>query len=527
MSWLRIVGSPARVFFKDPRDRPDMAGQGSPHELLRSIGALKSGIEGETPNVSITLRNDSGQCKALFAFPPLGAAAELRDADGVIFSGSVHDIALGAPDATIGIESLLATPLPLRQSTIWGGYREAVPLPHRYGTVSGELIQYNDTRTIFCWADHPCQGIDEVLANGQPAVGWQAYTLVDTSGHAIMVVEFTQPQDEGVTLIARGRAKLHPVTGQLMVNPATVIWDVLANIAGRDVSEADIEPFRRECDRLAIDVGGSIEAADSPQTIARSICASIGAGFCADAPGLARILAGAAAPVSRARFTEGAITPSISLDDMANDLTLKYGYEDGQPAGSVQLEAPDYIKRFGRRTVDIEAKWITSSRVAYNVAASLLGDRARPVWQYADITIGKALRIFDGVTVSHPLAPVTGTFPVLSREVSLEDSKTKITLTAPIGDAPAVRLVRQAFAYGAQQYAGVVEQTVGTDRVYTITEADGTPVVGADVTANGFTRSTDTAGRVAFPMSALPPGSYVLQIAARDGRDWTFPVVVV
>ena len=58
--------------------------------------------------------------------------------------------------------------------------------------------------------------------------------------------------------------------------------------------------------------------------------------------------------------------------------------------------------------------------------------------------------------------------------------------------------------------------------VSTITEADGRPVVGASITANGFTRTTDTAGRVAFLISALPPGSYVFQIVALDGRAWTY-----
>lgn len=524
MTWLRILGAPARVYYSDPRERDAMAGQGSPHELLRSIGTLRSGIDGETPNVSVTLRNDSGQVSRLMALPPLGAAAELRDASGVLFAGSVQSVDLSSPDATIGIEVLLASPLPLRQSTIWGGYRTAVPLPHLYGSVSGELIQYNDARTIFCVADHPCEGVDAVLVDGQPAGEWQAYTLVDASNHAITVVEFGQRQDEGANLVARVRGKLHPVTGQRMVNPATVIWDVLANIGGRAVAEADLDPFRRECDRLGLDVGGRIAAGESPQDVARAICESIGAQFCADAPGLCRI-AGSAA-VARARVSEGPITAQVSLDAMANDLTVRYGYEDGEPSGSVQLEAPDYVARFGRRKADLEARWITSPRVAFAVAARILADRARPQWAISKISVSRALRVFDGVTLAHPLAPVAGTFAVLSREVDLANRRSTVTLSTPIGDAPAVRLVRQAFAYGAQSYAGVTQQTVGTDRIYTITEADGRPVVGASVLANGFTRTTDAAGRVVFPISALPPGSYVFQITALDGRTWPYPTVV-
>jgi hypothetical protein len=526
MTWLRILGAPARTFHKDPRDRAAMAGQGAPQELLRSIGTLKSGIDGETPNVQVTLRNDSGQCARLFGLPPLGAAAELRDASGVLFAGSVHDIALGSPDCTLGVEALLATPLPLRTSTIWGGFRDAVPLPHRYGAVSGGLIQYNDTRTLFCWADHACEAIDEVIVNGQPAGEWQWRVLVDSSNHAITVVEFGQPQDEGATLIARGRGKLHPVTGQRMVNPAAVIWDVLANIAGRSVTEADIEPFRRECDRLGLEVGGSIEGTDTAQAVARAICASVGAAFCADAPGLCRILYGATPPVSRARVRDGAVGASTTLESMANDVTIQYGYEDGQPTGAVQLEAPDYIARYGRRSRVIEARWVTSSRVAYSLGERFLQDLARPQWAVADLQFDRVLRVFDGITLDHPLLPVGGTWPVLAREVDLEQGSSKVSISAPIGEVPAVRLVRESFAYEAQQYASVTEQTIGTDRVYTITNADGSPVVGARVLANGFERRTDSAGRVVFPISALPPGSYVFQIIALDGRAWPYPVTV-
>ena len=70
MTWLRIVGSPARVYYNNPDDVPDMSGQGAPRQLLRSLGTLRSGIDGETPNVRVSLRNDSGQVAQIMAMPP-------------------------------------------------------------------------------------------------------------------------------------------------------------------------------------------------------------------------------------------------------------------------------------------------------------------------------------------------------------------------------------------------------------------------------------------------------------------------
>ena len=144
-----------------------------------ALWALRSGIDGETP-MQVSLRNESGQVSALMALPPLGAAAEIRDASGVLFAGSVHDVDVSAPNAQVGIETLLAGPLPLRQSTIWGGYREAVPLPHRYGSVSGALIQYNATRTLFAWADHACVWGYRCRAGGGPTC--RRVAVVHTGG---------------------------------------------------------------------------------------------------------------------------------------------------------------------------------------------------------------------------------------------------------------------------------------------------------------------------------------------------------
>lgn len=531
MTWLRLIGEPVRVFHNAATDRALLAGQGRPHELLLGLGSLRSGIDGETPNIKVTLANGSGQCARLFAVPPIGAVAELRDATGVLFAGTVHDVSMDAGECVLGIETLLTRPLPLRISTIWGGFREAVPLPHRYGTCSGGLIQYNDARTIFCWADHACEAIDEVRVGGQPAGEWQWYTLVDSSNHTITVVEFGHPVDEGVELLARGRGKLHPnPPGQRMTNPGTVIWDVLANLGGWAITESQIEDFTRECARLGIEVGGSIESAsDTPQGIVRAICDSIGAAFCADAPGLCRLQPDPAMPSARARVRDGVVSAEADLDAMANDLTVQYGFSSDDPSGSVQLDAPDYVARYGRRAESLAAHWITSPRVAYAVAERLLTARARPRYAVTVEAIPGTLQVFDSVQLEHAALPVSGAVQVLSREVAQGARKpqTKVTAMATVGEAPALRLVRQAVAFEAAAYLGATSQTIGTDRVYTITEADGRPVVGAEVTANGFTRSTDVAGRVVFPISALPPGNYVFQIFhPPTDRRWPYPTVV-
>lgn len=519
---LRILGEPDRVFYRSERALW-LSGLGAPHALLRGLGVLRAGTSGEAPNMTAALDNTGGRFSALFAAPPLGAVAVILDDGAEVFRGTVHDISIDSEAATLSLESDLARPLPLRMTTAWGGFREAEPIPHRYGTTGGRLIQYNATRTQFCWADHACEGIDEVLVEGQPAGEWQWRTAVDPSGHVVTIVEFGQPVPEGATLIARGRGKLHPLPPtQRMTNPATIVWDVLANIAGWPVPESALDEFRRRCDVLGIEVGGSIETAESAQTVARAICTSVGAEFCAQAPGLCALIDGDPASAPRRRIDIRQASSACSLSDMTNDLTLEYAIEDGSARASVQVEALDYIARHGRRADTVRAPWVVSSRVAVATAARLLAARARPTWRTRVPGVRGRVDVFEALAVEGAASP-----PVARGvDIDLESGRCEVEFLARVGDAPAITLARQSSAFEPAQYVGATQTAIGTDRVWTITEADGSPVVGASVTANGFTRTTDTAGRVAFPQSALPPGSYTLLIRTLDGRSWPLPVVI-
>ncbi len=104
MIWLRIAGTPPRQFYANADALPHLAAGEARHELLESVGNLRAGVEGETPNMTVTLRNRNGECARLFALPPITAAAEIRDEAGVIFAGVVASIALGT-DCRVEIQA--------------------------------------------------------------------------------------------------------------------------------------------------------------------------------------------------------------------------------------------------------------------------------------------------------------------------------------------------------------------------------------------------------------------------------------
>jgi hypothetical protein len=177
--------------------------------------------------------------------------------------------------------------LPLRTTAVWDAYREAQPIPHRYGETAGVLLQYSADRRTFVWADHAVAGIDTVLVSGQQVSNWQHRNGTDSTGHAVALVEFDGPVDEGAELIARGRGKT--ANGRLMTNPADVVLDILNTLAERGVPAARLDDFRAACQITGLELGGSIEAADTVRAVITGLCNSIGAVWADDARGLCHL----------------------------------------------------------------------------------------------------------------------------------------------------------------------------------------------------------------------------------------------
>lgn len=416
--------------------------------------------------------------------------------------------------------------LPLRTTAVWDAYREAQPIPHRYGETAGALLQYSSDRRIFVWADHAVAGIDTVLVSGQQVSNWQHRNGTDSTGHAVALVEFDGPVDEGAELIARGRGKT--ANGRLMTNPADVVLDILNTLAERGVPAARLDDFRAACQLSGLELGGSIEAADTVRAVITGLCNSIGAVWADDARGLCHLW-----PVAELTATTGTLPGQIDCDasadaaDLVNDITLRYQFEGGSPRAAVQLDAPDWVLRHGRRTRIIDAPWIASSRVATDVATRLLQQHARPQWSVTLSGIEQIVRVGEVVPIDHAVLSSAATGMVLGREYDLRTQQTQLRTRIALGNTPAVRLVRQSSALEATQYEGLTLQVVDNGYQITLTETDGRPIVGASATLDEqTTRISDGAGRVIFPASAMTPGVHVVVILTADKRTLATQVTI-
>lgn len=418
--------------------------------------------------------------------------------------------------------------VPLRKTTVWGGFREALPIANRYGETFGVLIQYDQERKIFVWAGHASEGIDDVEVNGLSVGGWTWRNGQDSTGKAVTFIEFLSPQAESDTIIARGRGKLHPVTGARMVNPATVLWDLLTNICGNQIPESAFDRFRTETNMLGITIAGSIESEISIQSQAREIVNSIGAFFSPDCLGYCKIYPGGTPGVTRetidSRFE---LTADSARTPIYNSVTVNYAYENGNPRKSIKLEASESIARYGLSEYTIEAKWVISPRVAHDVGKRFISAYSRPHWKATASGIKAALRVGDTVTPSHPVLPSTSNSIVLQRAQSFVTGTTEIEFEAFVGQVPVSRITQQSEAFTTNSFVGIGIENQGSERLLILKEQDGSPIVNAAVKLNGeTTRYTDASGRVTFPAALMPPGEHTLEITTEDGRTLTNTVLV-
>jgi len=417
----------------------------------------------------------------------------------------------------------LKSRVPLRESSVWPGFREARPIPHRYGVCGGEALQYDDTRTRFVWADHPCAAVDAVYVGGQKSSAWTFEVAPDSTGRAVTFIVFAIAADEGKSVIARGRGKLHPVRGGVMENPADALWDVLANVGELNLPEARLAEFRAQCSDLV--VGGSLEADEPLYAVARSICDSIGAVCAWDMIGFARLWPGYDGPaLAEITRTDGAPQSTFVLDAICSDLTIRYAWEAGQPRGAVQYVTavePSY----GAQAAVLDAKWISNKRVASLVCQRLLQHRARKQYDVSLVARGD-IRIGQCVSIDHPLIPVTGTHMALEREHSIDagGDRTAIVLRAPVGPVPSLRLMRNTNASEALPSVTVPINQPGNEFEVEIVDESGAPLANAQCTLDSVvTRNADSSGVVRFPSSYATPGSHTI-VATVAGRP---PVTLI
>lgn len=417
--------------------------------------------------------------------------------------------------------------VPLRNTTAWNAYRNDDLIPHRYGETVGYCLQYDERRLVWVWADHPVMDISEVFVDGIKTGAWEWSNAPDSTGRVVAFIRLQEPPKSGSRITARGKGKMHPTLGGLMENPADIIEDLIVGIAGRGMDAGKLGEFRSACERLGYQASGVLDQRVSLQSAIREICESYGASFAADSQNLCWLNGDELGESTRSFSGHTIFSAESNVEDLVNDLTIKYGYEDGVPKGTVRLECVDSVNRHRMRSLELSARWLSNSRTAVAVGNRFLSIRARPLWKISSEAVSGEVLAGQVVDLSVPLVGFSGKVQLLEREYDVVNDMTTFAFVVNVGDGPVITLVNQSQRVGIVNPATIGVAVVGDQRVIVLKEETGEPIVGASVTLNGqITRTTDASGKVEFPSALMPPGEHTLFIQTVDGRRLTQIVTV-
>ena len=454
---------------------------------------------------------------------PYGFRVDLYDGGEIARTGISYGIGYNDRSLLIDVQSDVWTrDIPMRTSADLGTFRDVETLPIRYGrNVPGKLISINQQRTLWLWADHASLAIRSVTIDGQPFDGWEWRNDIDDTGRAITVVQTAEQIDDGADMVAVGDGAMDADTGALLVNPADVARDA-CRLAGLSVRRSDFAAYRAECLARNLELSGTVDGG-SLQSVLTRIAESTHSAFARQLSGYLRLLPLSAAAV--ATISPDAVLRADQDGDIATRLRVRYGVEEKGPRRSIEVRAPTVEVRYGVKSQDVDLPLIRDDRSAADVASRMLSQLSRPAYR---IQCKRQLREWlpgEVASVSVLALGISGSAIVQSSQIGERASQP--TLLLYVGTAPTISLVTVAQAYSPEAYAGATVATQGNTRVITITDDTGRPIVGAACTLDGsLTRTSDGAGRVSYPISAMGPGTHTIDVVATGYQPFRLTVAI-
>ena len=539
---FRIESDPALEFWRDraaqslltaPVTFRNLAGLGT---LVRPLNIGRSVY---APTANVALGNGNGALNDFFNSPPLGVTARIIGADGELFAGTITRVSMGA-EIQISIEGGLGVPLtatvPLRNTSEWGEYQDTRALPYGYGKQTSEPIAYNQQRTIFVVSAGKIAGVDAVRRDNV-AVAFESRSGLDKAGLPVQFIELTSPLQDGERLECDWRGRLHPISGELLSNPAEIMWDFLSNICGFDVSLSDLGRFRADTLSRGIEIAPFFD--NDTLTIQSAIalmCQNSGAAWSLGMTGIAKRYPATRddEPISAelGQLTSSRPSALSALSDVITVLQVDFNFDQAKRRyrSSLTLQAPRAIERYGERKARIEFPAVTSSRTALTLADDWLQQFARPVWRLSlesSRAPALALNPGDWITYTDASSPLNGIeLLVTETAANLSANSVNVTAEGSADPGPATELVRlsEAIAPLLLESAAVITQPNIAE--FTLSDENGNPLAGAKVTVDE-TRIfyADQNGRVQITPIEPGPHTSVIEVADRDPQyfGWTQP----
>jgi hypothetical protein len=418
---------------------------------------------------------------------------------------------------------LLSETLPLRTTRMLGDFAEDEVLPQRFGDLRHSrfrLIKLSLTEWFA--ADHPMP-ISNVYIDDEETDGWAQELRTDDAGNSWTVVVLAAAAPIGAEVSAGGMGRLNPNTGALIDNPAELMEYVL-RLAGRTET---FPQLRAEAAAAGIRLGGSLDKSQSIQSWLDEIAYSAGAIW---TPGYARLYPTTTVSgpiIALDRLTAADLDIRESLQDTTDILRVSYDQDDvsGRPRHYIELTASP--QRFGGVSTEVMLPWLRTPANAESIGRRIL-QRMSGV-RYS-VTLGTNLTTIRpgrwARLEAHPMWTLPGADPtimVLGVEVTLDTREARWTGEV-IASVPLITVTAHSLALPPDVSAAVEIQTSNGISVFTITDDNGKPLQGAQVSLDGGSaKTTDASGRVAFETT---PGTHTLYVTAGGYEPFSLEVTV-
>lgn len=481
---------------------------------IRSVGEIRQQLSSETASIAITLDNHDGALWQDFSPPPFGAAATLSDDYGEIISGVITSVRQVGADLEIQLESAgsrsFADPIQLRRTTEWAEYVDDAVIPICYGIGRSKPVRYDAAGRLWIVAGHQMTAIDSVTDDDGLALAHEWRIDVDETGQPVCVVELLRPSE--TTPIVSWRGKPDPDTGELMQTPAAILYDLVRRVIGYPLARSRLN----ELDNLTghFRLGGVIDNDNATaRAVVSELCESVGAEWSPNCPTFAVLHPFSVTPVSIETLNRIAgLDVSSRAENISTVLTISYDYDnaDNISRRSIRAEAPEAVKKLGKKHKALEFRWIKQPRDAEEIARRILGYSARPEWEISG-SISQSVLPGQYVTIYDKDSPYSGQAICVASVAKPGYPGCAITAVAPHGTAPTITITHQASAATPVPIATASVEAIDGASVVTV-EVDGRRLSGATVTINGSVQqTTDARGQIRIDGG---PGRYELYVEA-------------
>ncbi len=418
----------------------------------------------------------------------------------------------------------LLSPPPLRQTTIRTSYREVAALPYCYGTVTITPIPYSEDGRKVQLADHAIDSVISVIKGEKKYTAYNLVNTTDETGHPVALLDMFDAWESGEELAVKIRGRLNTVTGDLMTNPADVLYD-LAQLSGYEaVSYASLDGFRVDAMKLGLQVNGVLDDSYSRMLdVMREVCESCGAVVNTGLAGFAELwpidtgLLPIWAEFGNLNMTD--VSSSADADNLVTVVRAEFDFDHSEnkyrQSIVLEIDDTDIIERYGRIEKHLGLVWCNTAKQAEAVSKKHLQQFGRPLWNmnFASHVTDQDIPPGVAVTVSHPHSPITGTHAVSASTINIETGLTKLSIDAAVGTAPATTVVSVG-AVMADISATVTHSTIPGEVTITALDANKKPIESAWITLDSMTLVADINGVATFTAA---PGTHYLKIDDRQG----------